>query len=65
LWATDSYESKGELFFPLAPISIDLVTGTQSSLIQPRALKSKEEQLFRTRDKAEVFTPLSNVKQMN
>ena len=27
--------------------------------------KSKEEQLIRTRDKAEVFTPLSIVKQMN
>lgn len=34
-------------------------------LIQPRALKSKTEQLYRTRDKAEVFTPLSIVKQMN
>jgi hypothetical protein len=65
MWATDSYESKGEMFVPLAPISIDLVTGTNGSLIQPRALKSKEEQLYRTRDKAEVFTPLSIVKQMN
>jgi hypothetical protein len=65
IWATDSYESKGEMFVPLAPITIDLVTGTHGSLIQPRALKSKEEQLYRTRDKAEVFTPLSIVKQMN
>jgi hypothetical protein len=65
IWATDSYESKGEMFVPLAPISIDLITGTNGSLIQPRALKSKEEQLYRTRDKAEVFTPLSIVKQMN
>jgi len=65
MWATDSYESKGEMFVPPAPISIDLVTGTNGSLIQPRALKSKEEQLYRTRDKAEVFTPLSIVKQMN
>ena len=32
LWATDSYESKGELFVPFEPISIDLVTGTQSSI---------------------------------
>lgn len=65
LWATDSYESKGELFAPIEPITTDLVTGTYGSLIQPRALKSKEEQLYRTRDKAEVFTPLSIVKQMN
>jgi len=65
LWATDSYESKGEMFSPLAPITSDLVTGKNGSLIQPRAVKSKEEQIYRTRDKAEVFTPLSIVKQMN
>ena len=65
LWATDSYESKGELFAPLATITADLVTGKNGSLIQPRAVKSKDEQLLRTREKAEVFTPLSIVKQMN
>jgi hypothetical protein len=65
LWATDSYVHKGELFAPLANIKTDLVTGINGSLIQPRAVKSKAEQLYRTRDKAEVFTPLSIVKQMN
>jgi len=65
LWATDSYESKGKKFAPNAPITSELVTGKNGSLIQPRAIKSKEEQLLRTRDKAEVFTPLSIVKQMN
>jgi hypothetical protein len=65
LWATDSYEIMGEKFVPLAPITTDLITGTHGNLIQPRAVKSKEEQLYRTRDKAEVFTPLSIVKQMN
>ncbi len=65
LWATDSYESKGAKFAPHAPITSDLVTGKNGNLIQPRAVKSKEEQLLRTRDKAEVFTPLSIVKQMN
>lgn len=65
LWATDSYESKGREFTPHAPISTNLVTGKNGTLIQPRAVKSKEEQLLRTRDKAEVFTPLSIVKQMN
>jgi len=65
LWATDSYESKGQKFVPLAPITSDLVTGKNGKLIQPRAVKSKEEQILRTRDKAEVFTPLSIVKQMN
>ena len=42
-----------------------MVTGKNGKLIQPRAIKSKEEQLTRTRDKAEVFTPLAIVKQMN
>lgn len=65
LWATDSYESKGKKFAPNAPITSELVTGKNGSLIQPRAIKSKEEQLLRTREKAEVFTPLSIVKQMN
>lgn len=65
LWATDSYEQKGKKYAPLAPITADLVTGKNGNLIQPRAVKSKEEQLLRTRDKAEVFTPLSIVKQMN
>ncbi len=65
LWATDSYEQKGKKYAPLASITSDLVTGKNSKLIQPRAVKSKEEQLLRTRDKAEVFTPLSIVKKMN
>ena len=65
LWATDSYDSNGDLFAPTANITTDLITGALGNLIQPRALKSKTEQLYRTRDKAEVFTPLSIVKQMN
>ena len=66
LWATDSYEQKkGRKYAPLAQITSDLVTGKNRKLIQPRAVKSKEEQLLRTRDKAEVFTPLSIVKLMN
>jgi len=65
LWATDSYQEKGELFAQHNQITTDLITGAYGSLIQPRAIKSKEEQLIRTRDKAEVLTPLSVVKKMN
>lgn len=65
LWATDSYEKENEKFAPHAPITTDLITGKNGKLIQPRAIKSKEEQLLRTRDNAEVFTPLSIVKLMN
>jgi hypothetical protein len=65
LWATDSYEARGSKFAPHAHITTDLVTGIYGSIIQPRAVKSKEEQIYRTRDKAEVFTPLYIVQQMN
>ncbi len=65
LWATDSYEKMGESYLFQSEIKTGLITGEFGSLIQPRAIKSKEEQLYRTRDKAEVFTPLSIVKQMN
>lgn len=65
LWCTDSYETMGEMFSSQAQIKIELITGEYGRLIQPRAIKSKEEQLYRTREKAEVFTPLPIVKQMN
>ncbi len=65
LWATDSYESKDKKFSSHKQIKTELVTGIYGKVIQPRAVKSKEEQITRTRDKAEVFTPLSVVKQMN
>lgn len=65
IWATDSYEKKGKKFSPLSPITPELVTGIYGKLIQPRTAKSKKTQIIRTRDKAEVFTPLSIVKQMN
>ena len=65
-WATDSYEyldeerkKKGEKteysFFD--PITIEKITGINDRLVRPRAVKSKEEQLKRVKDKAEVFTP--------
>ena len=65
LWATNSYTSNGEQFLPHEEIKPELVTGVFGKLIQPRAVKSKEEQLHRTRENAEVFTPLTIVKQMN
>lgn len=65
LWATDSYEKMGESYLFQSEINTGLITGEFGSLIQPRAIKSKEEQTYRTREKAEVFTPLTIVKQMN
>ena len=66
IWATDSYEKKyGKEYASKKQIKREQVTGRNGKLIQPRAAKSKEEQKYRTKDKAEVFTPLKIVKEMN
>lgn len=66
IWATDSYESLGKEFVPREHIRPELVTGKiYGKLIQPRAVKSQEEQRRRTKEKGEVFTPLKIVDQMN
>jgi hypothetical protein len=65
IWATDSYSSHGNEFAPKKAITAEFVTGAYHKLIQPRAVKSLDEQRRRTREKAEVFTPLKIVDQMN
>lgn len=65
IWATDSYERRGKEFLSKKRIKPELVTGVYGKLIQPRAAKSLEEQHRRTKDKAEVFTPLKIVDQIN
>ncbi len=66
IWATDSYETCGKAFAPRGCVKPELVTGkVYGKLIQPRAVKSQEEQRRRTKDKGEVFTPLKIVDQMN
>lgn len=65
IWATDSYEKLGKEFLCDNHITPKLVTGKYNLLIQPRAAKSLEEQRHRTKDKAEVFTPLNVVGQIN
>jgi hypothetical protein len=57
LWATDDYVSLGEEYGYYSPITIPCITGDNERVIQPRVLKSREEQINRTKDKAEVFTP--------
>lgn len=56
-WATEDYTSLGESYGYYAPITIPCITGEHGSVIQPRVLKSRSEQINRTKDKAEVFTP--------
>jgi hypothetical protein len=65
IWATDSYSKYGKEYTASKQIRREQVTGVNGKLIQPRAAKSKEEQKYRTKDKAEVFTPLRVVKEMN
>ena len=65
IWATDSYMKNGKDYAPTKQIKREQITGVNGKLIQPRAAKSKEEQKYRTKDKAEVFTPLKIVKEMN
>jgi len=65
IWATDSYEDLGKKFLPHKRIKPELVTGKYGTVIQPRAAKSPDEQLRRTKDKGEVFTPLRTVDQIN
>ena len=66
IWATNSYEKQyGKEFLPKLSITPALVTGKLGLLIQPRASKSLEEQKKRTKDRAEVFTPLNIVDQIN
>ncbi len=65
IWATDSYMKHGKNYAPTKQIKREQITGVNGKLIQPRAAKSKEEQKYRTKDKAEVFTPLKIVKEMN
>jgi len=66
IWATDSYEKNhGKDYTPKKQIKREQIIGVNGKLIQPRAAKSREQQKHRTKDKAEVFTPLKVVKEMN
>lgn len=65
IWATNSYEELGEDYKSRKLIKPELVTGKYGLLIQPRAAKSLAEQRKRTKDKAEVFTPLKIIDQIN
>lgn len=57
IWATDNYESKGFGYRKNDEIKIELITGYKGMVIKPRTKKSKQEQLKRVKEKAEVFTP--------
>lgn len=57
IWATDDYVQNGDGYGKSDSITIASITGSHGNLIKPRTEKTKQEQLTRVRDKAEVFTP--------
>ena len=56
-WATHDYESLGSEYDYHSEILPELITGKNGMVIRPRVLKSKENQIDRSKDMAEVFTP--------
>ena len=57
IWATDDYTQYDETYTNDRQITVFSVTGKNGTIIKPRVEKTKQEQLTRVRDKAEVFTP--------
>lgn len=57
MWATDNYAPMGQGYQEWDEINIERITGENGMLLRPRVNKSKAEQEYRSRDKAEVFTP--------
>ncbi len=65
LWATDAYQALGQGYERDDEIQTHLITGGNSGVIKNRARKALEQQSERTRQHAEVFTPLWVCKKMN
>lgn len=57
IWATEDYVQFGEEYGAKKSIEATQITGNYSKVIQPRITKAQTDQISRTRDKAEVFTP--------
>lgn len=65
IFATDVYLENGPDFGEMSQITSEKLLGFHKIVIQPRVEKASEEQLARTRKKAEVFTPSWIVNKMN
>ena len=57
IWATDIYENRGFGYRFKDEMKINYITSYNGMVIKPRTMKSKQDQLIRIKDKAEVFTP--------
>lgn len=58
IWATDAYQDRGGAYQRDKEIQVELITGDNSGVIKNRARKALEQQSERTRQHAEVFTPI-------
>ncbi len=65
MWATDAYDSLGKDYERNEQIRVSLITGDNKGIIKTRARKEFEQQNKRTRQRAEVFTPLWVCNKMN
>lgn len=57
IWGTSDYEEYGKEYKAEFPITLELITGKNKNIIQPRIYKEKVDKTNRTKNKAEVFTP--------
>ena len=57
LWCTKDYEGYGPGYEETSQMSVELITGSFSTVIQPRASKPKVIRDMRVKKRAEVFTP--------
>lgn len=65
MWATDAHSVLGTKYERNEEITADLITGSNAGVIKTRARKAMEQQTERTRQHAEVFTPLWICDKMN
>lgn len=65
IFATNAYTQNNVPIDEKTQITLDILKGFDSAVIQPRVAKSLEEQAERTRSKAEVFTPSWICNKMN
>ena len=65
IFATDAYAAAHPQITAKTQITPEILLGLESFEIQPRVLKTQEEQVERTRKKAEVFTPAWICNKMN
>lgn len=65
IFATNTYTQNGRAIGEKEYITEEIIKGFGSEIIQPRVAKTIEEQVQRTRSKAEVFTPSWICNKMN